>query len=130
MTSVSLVYKLALAQIFEAPGGDADFDAFSPLILNTLLLEALPYENAIRRVQGRGEVRELPEITQIDDTAIDMDDRITRIALPYGLAAVLLMDDESRKSEGLIKRNQFIAALEEAAPMGFEAVRGWEGEVL
>lgn len=128
MTSVSVVYRLALAQIFETPGGDADFDSFAPLVLNTLLCEALPYENAIRRAAGREELRELPEIEQITDARIDMDDRITRAALPYGLASVLLADDEARKAESVMKRNQFIAALEDAAPVALEPVRGWEGE--
>lgn len=126
MASVRLIYKLALAQIFESPGGDEDFETYSPLLLNTLLEEALPYENMIRKSDGRPLLLELPEITVVDDTNIDMDGRICKIALPYGLASVLLADDESRKAESILKRNMFIEALESAAPAVDTDVRGWD----
>lgn len=116
------IYVRALAKVFEQQGGDPDFDQYSPLLLDGLLVEALPYENQIRRQKGLPLVDRAPEIIAIDDTEIDWDDRITRIALPYGLASVLLGDDESRKAESVIARNEFVQALEEAAPAVFEAV--------
>lgn len=120
--TVKQVYRRALAIVFESPGGDPDFDQFSPLLLDRLVMEALPYENQIRRAAGREELASAPVIEQIDDTEIDYDDRITRIALPYGLAAVLLSDDESRKAESVMNRNEFVNALNEAAPATFETI--------
>lgn len=115
-TTIVRIYELALAKIIESAGTDADFDNYSPLLLDSLLMEALPYENAIRALRGDEELTTAPEITAIDNTKLDWDDRITRIALPWGLAAALLFDDENRKAESVMFRNEFVAALEDAAP--------------
>ena len=40
------IYQLASAILFEKPGADQIFQAFFPSLLNLLLQEALPYENA------------------------------------------------------------------------------------
>lgn len=50
------------------------------------------------------------------DTVIDWDDRITRIALPSGLASRLMADSPDKKAEMVIEYNKFVAALEDAAP--------------
>lgn len=115
-TTIKRIYMLALAKIIEAPGTDVDFDSYSPTLLDSLLVEALPYENAIRAQRGDAELTSTPEVTAIDSTALDWDDRITRVALPWGLAAALLFDDENRKAESVMFRNEFVSALEDAAP--------------
>ena len=115
-TTIKRIYTLALAKIIEAPGTDVDFDSYSPTLLDSLLVEALPYENAIRAQRGDEELTSTPEVTAIDSTALDWDDRITRVALPWGLAAALLFDDENRKAESVMFRNEFVSALEDAAP--------------
>lgn len=114
--TIKRIYTLALAKIIEAPGTDVDFDSYSPTLLDSLLVEALPYENAIRAQRGDAELTSTPEVTAIDSTALDWDDRITRVALPWGLAAALLFDDENRKAESVMFRNEFVSALEDAAP--------------
>ena len=116
MATIRRIYTLALAKIIEAPGSDVDFDTYSPALLDGLLVEAMPYENAIRAQQGDEELTSAPEITAISNTELDWDDRITRIALPWGLAAALLFDDENRKAESVMFRNEFVSALEDAAP--------------
>lgn len=115
-TTIKRIYTLALAKIIEAPGTDVDYDSYSPPLLDSLLVEALPYENAIRAQRGDEELTSAPEITTIESTVLDWDDRITRVALPWGLAAALLFDDENRKAESVMFRNEFVSALEDAAP--------------
>ena len=115
-TTIKRIYTLALAKIIEAPGTDVDFDSYSPTLLDSLLVEALPYENAIRAQRGDEELTSAPEITTIDSTVLDWDDRITSVALPWGLAAALLFDDENRKAESVMFRNEFVSALVDAAP--------------
>ena len=115
-TTIKRIYTLALAKIIEAPGTDVDYDSYSPPLLDSLLVEALPYENAIRAQRGDEELTGAPEITTIDSTVLDWDDRITRVALPWGLAAALLFDDENRKAESVMFRNEFVSALADAAP--------------
>ena len=115
-TTIKRIYTLALAKIIEAPGTDVDYDSYSPPLLDSLLVEAFPYENAIRAQRGDEELTSVPEVTTIDSTVLDWDDRITRVALPWGLAAALLFDDENRKAESVMFRNEFVSALEDAAP--------------
>ncbi len=126
MASVKRIYALALAKIFETVGNDTDYDTYSPLLLDSLLVEALPYENAIRCAAGQAELTHAPELDSITTDTLDWDDRICRMALPYGLAAVLLSDDESRKAESVLNRNEFLQALEDCAPATFETPSGWE----
>ena len=94
----------------------ADYDAYSPLLLERLLIEALPYENAILAASGREELAAAPEISAIDDTALDWDDRITRGALPHGLASALMIDEEDKQAQMVLERNYFVQALEDCAP--------------
>ena len=123
--TVKEVYRAALARVFESPGSDEDYDAYSPVLLDSLLAEALPYENAIRRSRGQPVLGRAPRVDKIDDTELDYDERICRVALPFGLAAVILADDESRKSESLLARNEYIGALQDAAPGVEHDTAGW-----
>ena len=115
-TTIKRIYTLALAKIIEAPGTDVDYDSYSPPLLDSLLVEALPYENAIRAQRGDEELTSAPEITTIDSTVLDWDDRITRGALPHGLASALMIDEEDKQAQMVLERNYFVEALEEAAP--------------
>ena len=117
MATTQKIFNLAAAILFESKGGDADFAKYAPLFLEQLLMEALPYENQIREYQGRERLETAPEVTAIDDqTEIDWDDRITRGALPHGLASKFMGDDNNKKAEAVIEYNKFLQALEEAAP--------------
>ena len=116
MATVRRIFDLAAAIIFEQYGGDTDFDKYSPMLLEQLLVEAMPYENMIRRQAGKPLVEHVPELTAIDATEIDWDDRITRDALPSGLASRLMLDSPDKKAEMVIEYNRFVGALEDAAP--------------
>ena len=108
-TTVRKIFDLAAAILFTSKGGDTDYDQYSPLLFERLLIEALPYENAIRA----------PEINAIDDTVLDWDDRITRGALPHGLASALMIDEEDKQAQMVLEHNYFVEALEDAAPAVF-----------
>lgn len=116
MATVRRIFDLAAAIVFERYGVDTDFDQFSPLFLERMLVEALPYENMIRQQKGLPVLQHAPEITEIDDTVIDWDDQITKNALVHGLASCLMGDESGKRAEGVIEYNKFVAALEEAAP--------------
>ena len=53
---------------------------------------------------------------EIHPPEIDWDDRITRDALPSGLASRLMLDSPDKKAEMVIEYNRFVGALEDAAP--------------
>lgn len=116
MATIRKIFDLAAAILFTVKGGDTDFDQYSPLLLERLLMEALPYENAIRAADGREELKTAPEVNSIDDTVIDWDDRITRGALPHGLASALMIDEEDKQAQMVLERNYFVQALEDCAP--------------
>lgn len=118
-TTVRKIFDLAAAILFTSKGGDTDYDQYSPLLLERLLIEALPYENCIRAASGREELTSTPEINAIDDTVLDWDDRITRGALPHGLASALMIDEEDKQAQMVLEHNYFVEALEDAAPAVF-----------
>lgn len=116
MATIRKIYDLAAAILFSSQGTDADFDKYAPLFLERLLMEALPYENMIRAQRGEPCLQIAPEVTAIDETEIDWDDRITRSALPHGLVSCFMADEVDKKAEMVMEYNKFVQALEEAAP--------------
>jgi len=108
------IFKTAASFLFEQAGYDVDFKTHAPSIINTLVAEALPYENAYRAANGMGELERAPAITALDDD-IPYCDAICRIALPFGLAAYFYQDElDNYKAQDF--RARFIDALNEAAP--------------
>ena len=125
------IYELACHGVFTAADDDEDFKQFSPAALNACMIEAIPYENQFRALGGRPllTVDEVPDLEEIDDTEIDMfDQRIARLAFPYGIKAFLLEDDGGRKAEAVMYRNRFIETLNELQPAVFENVETEDGE--
>ena len=105
------IYKRACACLFEAPGQDKAFYAATPELLNLLIAEAIPYQNNRNRAQGKPEIQVFDILTLEDD--VPLDDPITAIALPYGLAAYFYQDEEDNfRAQDF--RGRFIAALEDA----------------
>lgn len=112
MATVRKIFDLAAAVLFTKYGEDTDYDTFSPMLLESLLVTAMPYENLIRRRNGKELLETVPELSKVDNTEIDWDDRITRFALPCGLASRLLADEPGMKAETVIEYNRFVEALE------------------
>lgn len=103
------IYKAALSKIFEREGDDEDFQYFFLEFLNACLAEALPCENSIRAAAGREEL-DVPQVVTSMSETVDVDARIARIALPYGVAAYYFQDDDDDyKSQDY--RGRFIGAL-------------------
>jgi hypothetical protein len=108
------IYELALSYVFEKKGQDADYLEFFPMFLNTVMQEALPYENMIRRKKGKIPYHTAPKITTASMTEeLDFAESLCRTALPYGVAAFYCQDDGDnyRASD---YRNRFITALSDA----------------
>ena len=108
------IYQLASAILFEKPGADQIFQAFFPSLLNLLLQEALPYENAARQAAGE-EI--LPAAAQVDGLGDDVPycDALCALALPYGVAAYYFQDEtDDYKAQDF--RARYLAALRDAAP--------------
>lgn len=64
-------------------------------LLSTLLNEAYPYSDTYAPAEG-GKRPTLPPVTSMEDT-VDMDDFICLSALPAGLAALFVFDEDKDK---------------------------------
>ncbi len=108
------IYEIALSLVFERKRADADYEDFFPLFLNTVMQEALSYENIIRRRSGRVALSTAPKITEREmDEEIDFSESICRVALPYGVAAFYCQDDGDNY-RAADYRARFITALSDA----------------
>lgn len=80
--------------------------------INLLLQECLPTENSIRHAKGLPLLDAAPMVSSVTDV-IDYQDEITRVALPYGVAYYVYIDDDNEyRSQDM--RGRFVNALDEA----------------
>lgn len=122
------IYKRTCSLMFEREGEDRAFFENFIGILNSLICEALPYENSVRRSLGEDELLLPPEVSDIND-AVDMCEEICGIALPYGVASYFFRDDgEMYNSE--VYRNRFANALHEVAKVSLGEVEDIYGEEI
>jgi hypothetical protein len=88
--------------------------------LNILLQEALETENSIRRANEVTELTEAPWLTSLE-TEIPYANSITRVALPYGVAAQFFQEAMNNfQAENY--RAKYIAALDGAKKCSFEEI--------
>ena len=115
------IFRRACAYLAGSPEENEDLKPAALEWLNALLAEALPYEQAYCRVMGLPVPERAPALTDLSQE-VEMCQDILGIALPYGVASYLFLEDE-QNSWASSFRNRFIAALQEAAPAVFEQVR-------
>ena len=108
------VYELALSYVFERKRADADYLEFFPMFLNTVMQEAIAYDNVIRQKSGKARRDIAPMITEATmNEELDFSESLCRVALPYGVAAFYCQDDGDNY-RAADYRNRFITALTEA----------------
>ena len=108
------VYEIALSFVFERKRQDADYLEFFPNFLNSVMQEALAYENMIRRKSGKIALAIAPAITEAEmENELDYSESLCRVALPYGVAAFYCQDDGDNY-RAADYRSRFITALTEA----------------
>lgn len=107
------IYQIASSFLYEHDGDDSDSKDFAIKFLNVLLQESFDTENSIRRFKGTDELTEAPYITSLNET-IDYDARITRGALPYGLASFYFQEAmDNFQAENY--RGKYISAINSSA---------------
>ena len=108
------IYEIALGFVFERKREDADYEEFFPIFLNSVMQEALTYENMIRRRKGKIALALAPKTTkETMNEEIDFAESICRVAIPYGVAAFYCQDDGDNY-RAADYRNRFITALTDA----------------
>ena len=116
------IFDTAAGWMAQSRADSDDLAPFVPGMLNVLLEEALPYENALRRFEGKAELQQAPRVTsETMDQQIDFHDALLRIALPYGLAADFYRDDENYAVMDDF-RSRFVTALTDSIKTAAEAV--------
>lgn len=83
----------AMALMFEERQRNPDYVKYAPQYINMLLPETLGVNNQLRKIKGKEPMEAPPIISTLEDD-VDYEDELTRTALPWGLAAWLLMGDE------------------------------------
>lgn len=106
--------------MFEREGEDKSFLNNFVGILNALICEALPYENAHRAGLGKAELTAAPQVADMEDT-VDMCEEICAVALPYGVAAYFSQDDGESGNAAMF-RERFIYALQDAVKYRFSEI--------
>lgn len=111
------IYETASAFLYEADNEDAESKRYSVPFLNLLLQECLETENSIRISEGLEPLEAAQKITSLDENIIYADS-ITRVALPYGVAAQFFQEAmDNFQAENY--RAKYIAALNEARRLVF-----------
>lgn len=118
-TTARTIYELACRLIYEEPDDDEDFIATFPVMVNLCMMEALPYESNWRETKNEPpiDITMLPTITSVNDMkTLPFDERILRLALPYGVKSLFLESEDDKKAESVIAWNKFIQTLEGMSP--------------
>lgn len=106
------IFKTGAALIAERTGDDPDSAHFTPVYLSIILQECLDAENSIRASENRPLLARAPLIDNLAE-AVDYDDRLTRVAIPYALAAHYYRESGDGYHE-MQFRAEYISAVEES----------------
>ncbi len=104
--TVEDVYDSALALLSEEKQRVKDYPKFNVALTNQVIAECFETNNTLRRNDGLEPLtkEEMPYVETNDDV-IPYDVRLIRECMPYGLAALLVMDDDKEKCA--VFSNQF-----------------------
>lgn len=104
--TVEDVYEASLALLSEEKQRVKDYPKFKIALINQVIAECFEINNTLRKNEGLEPLtkEEMPYMT--DDTdVIPYDVRLVRECMPYGLASLLVMDDDKEKCSAF--SNQF-----------------------
>lgn len=106
-------YEVTLVLLFEKGYDTTDYDEAALPMLNLMLAEAFPIENSIRMGAGREALKDIPFLKALADP-LPYDDRLCRVAFPYGLAAKLVYDDNDMGKVSFFQ-SQYVSFANECA---------------
>jgi len=126
-TTVQEVFDMAMALTDNCAGDTADYKVRAVPIINMLSVEL--YQFCTHRNISAGE-RPLPVFVTKTDDEVDLDDGLARGALPCGLAAGLLAEENPAMAAYHAQRYNACLKLLRNAPREFEAITDVYGEKL
>ncbi|MBS6546414.1 MAG: hypothetical protein KH319_03445 [Butyricicoccus pullicaecorum] len=113
-------FLAAMNLLGEQEEGAAYYEQFACGALNQLLANCLREINALRQAAGQEALRVPPQIQALED-ALEADEAMVRECFPYGLAALLICDDDREKFNWL--GTEFAMRLDRHCPAAQFAVK-------
>lgn len=106
-------FLAAMNLLGEQEEGAAYYETFALGALRQLMNNCLREINALRQADGKEELRIAPQPGALED-ALDADEAMVRECFPYGLAALLVCDEDHEKFNWL--GSEFAARLDRHCP--------------
>lgn len=94
------ILKISLDLMFET---ETEYEKNAVSFLNIMIPELFETENLIRTAQNRELLADVPYVESLEDT-IPYCDNLTRGAMPYGLASMIMMDDDDTSKAGYYRQ--------------------------
>ncbi len=113
-------FLAAMNLLGEQEEGAAYYEQFACGALNQLLANCLREINALRQAAEQEELRVPQQIQALED-ALEADEAMVRECFPYGLAALLICDDDREKFNWL--GTEFAMRLDRHCPAAQFAVK-------
>lgn len=111
MTAAELLDN-ALAVLATTRAESPDYCEYAVPLINLLLAELFEYNNALLAAKGRPEQSGIGKISALDDE-LPIEEELARTAMPMGLCAQFVMDDDDL-AKAAYYRNRYVSAVEEA----------------
>lgn len=120
--TVENLYESALALLSEEKQRVKDYPKFKIALTNQVLAECFDTNNVLRETDGLAVIpkNEMPYVHN-DTDIIPYDIRLIRECMPYGLAALLVMDDDKEKCA--VFSNQFELLKSKFSKAQFEDIK-------
>ena len=112
------ILKITLDLLYEETN---EYDIYAVSILNMMIAELFETENQIRWATGKSPLEETPYLTELKEE-VPYDERLTRGAMPFGLASYIILDDNDMGRVGYF-RQLYVNAVNSAAKILPEGVR-------
>ena len=93
------ILKISLDLMFET---ETEYTKNAVSFLNLMIPELFETENLIRAAQNQEPLAGVPYIESLEEV-IPYCDNLTRGAMPYGLASMIMMDDDDTSKAGYYK---------------------------
>lgn len=94
---VNDIYVTALALLGEFPEQDDESTKNMLALLNTLTADCFDVNNTLRAYVGKEKLSEIPFKESLDDV-MEYEEQLCRDTLPYGLASLLILEDDTDRA--------------------------------
>lgn len=91
------IYETALNLLGEFPEQDSENIKMALNLLNVLIADCFDINNTLRSYDGKEKLREIPVRNSMDES-MEYEYILCRDALPYGLAALIILEDDTNRA--------------------------------